>query len=261
MRTSPGSIAVALVSLVTSAVAGPKDPVPARVDPAPLRADLLVLQEPGGGLVVVYKGGTNEARVWYGTGKTLYEQRLVGRGRDGDAWNHVAWTPRLPSVQMGSIDFRKDGRYVRFCSDADRPELTRLEGDAADAALAKVQLLTQALVRRPHLLARDDRGTYYYVDRLAQAHGGKGFRVFAGKRGAMKQMPLVDVASDSAGDVFATKRGELRLVRTSTSLETSATWIRGRAKTALVTLDVDGNSPLIFNELGIYRFIGTICDR
>ena len=36
--------------------------------------------------------------------------------------------------------------------------------------------------------------------------------MFVGKKGAMKQLPLTDVASDTAGEVFATKTGDLRLV-------------------------------------------------
>ena len=90
--------------------------------------------------------------------------------------------------------------------------LTEISGDKAKAVLDKSQFLSPGLVRRPHLLARDDMGIYYYVDKLSERHGGKAFRVFVGKRGAMKQVPLVDIAMDSAGQVFSTKTGDLRLV-------------------------------------------------
>jgi len=76
--------------------------------------------------------------------------------------------------------------------------------------------MTSAIVRVPHVFARDDAGVYYYVDRIAKVYGGKGFRVFVGKKGAMKQLALTDVASDSEGDVFSTKTGDLRLVRNHT---------------------------------------------
>ena len=35
--------------------------------------------------------------------------------------------------------------------------------------------------RRSHA-ARDDSGVYYYVDRIAKIYGGKGYRVFVGKK-------------------------------------------------------------------------------
>jgi hypothetical protein len=112
------------------------------------------------------------------------------------------------------------------------------------------------------MLARDDRGTYYYVDRLKKALGGKSFRVFVGKKGAMKQVPLTDVATDSAGEVFATKTGDLRLDHNvNNNSDQKAGWIRGEKRTELITLDVDVNSPLIYSDLGIYPFLGTICDN
>ncbi|HSN25305.1 MAG TPA: hypothetical protein VLT45_03435, partial [Kofleriaceae bacterium] len=71
--------------------------------------------------------------------------------------------------------------------------------------------------------------------------------------------PLADVASDSAGEVFSTKTVDLRLVL-SGSQPKSGVWIRGGTKTELIVLDTDGDSPVIFKELGIYGFMGTICD-
>jgi hypothetical protein len=117
-------------------------------------------------------------------------------------------------------------------------------------------------VRRPYLLGRDDSGVYYYVDVIAKQYGGKGFRVFVGKKGAMKEMPLTDVASDSAGDVFATKSGDLRLVGGRGGAgDRKVTWIRGGKRTEVIWLDLDVNSRLIFRDLGIYKFTGTICDN
>jgi hypothetical protein len=39
------------------------------------------------------------------------------------------------------------------------------------------------------------------------------------------------------------------------------TWIRGEKRTDLVGLDLDVNSRLIFRDLGVYKFTGTICDN
>src|SRR5947207_1056188 len=125
----------------------------------------------------------------------------------------------------------------------------------------KAAFLTSAIVRVPHLLARDDSGVYYYVDRYAKIYGGKGYRVYVGRKGAMKQMPLTDVASDSAGDVFSTKSGDLRLVRNSENNKETMTWVKGEKRTELVFLDTDVNSVVIFKDLGVYTFLGTLCDN
>jgi hypothetical protein len=85
--------------------------------------------------------------------------------------------------------------------------------------------------------------------------------VFVGKKGAMKQMPLTDVASDSAGDVFSTRTGDLRLVRNTESNKQTMTWVRGEKRTELVFLDTDVNSAVIFKDLGVYGFLGTLCDN
>ena len=50
---------------------------------------------------------------------------------------------------------------------------------------------------------------------LAKAYGGEGYRVFSGKKGAMKQLPLTDVAHDTGGDVLLDQERR-RPVRRST---------------------------------------------
>jgi hypothetical protein len=39
------------------------------------------------------------------------------------------------------------------------------------------------------------------------------------------------------------------------------TWVKGEKKSPLFTLDLDVNSPLIFKDLGIYAFTGSICEN
>lgn len=244
------------------AAANKGDPRPSRVDIKPLRDKLIVLQDAVGGTYVVYEPMSSDYRIWYGTGKTLYEQVHEGRSRDGDAWSLSLWAPRLGENRPGTVDKKKDGTYLKSCAGQDEAVLTELTGAKAAAVLDKFALMTHATVRRPHMLARDDRGVYYYVDKLNRSLGGKGFRVYVGKKGAMKQLPLTDVASDSAGEVFSTKTGDLRLVATNTvGKEREASWVRGERRVELLTLDLWINSPIIFSELGIYKFIGTVCDN
>jgi hypothetical protein len=234
------------------------EPKPRAVDIKSFRDHLIVLQDGQGATYVV--DPTSEGRAFYGTGKTLYEQIVVTRSRDGESgmWDVGVFAPRVPQLRPGSITRKPDGTYHRFC-DAEDVVLTERTGDQARAILDRSTFMTSATIRAPRLLARDDTGVYYYVDELRQPYGGNGTRVFVGKKGAMKEMPLVDVTVDSGGAIYATKSGDLRLVRDNEPQKVR--WVRGDKVTELKILDLDINSPLIFRDLGIYGFIGTICEN
>jgi len=250
------------ISLTVAAVAA-ADPKPSAVDIKPFRAELLVFKDANGGTYVV-RNADSESRLFYGTGKQLYQQIIVGRSRNGDAWSINTWAPRIPQMRPAYFERKQDGTFQKSCDGKDDFVLTQLTGDKAKAVLDNSEFMTEALVRRPHLLARDDSGVYYYVDRLAQAYGGKGFRVFVGKKGAMKQLALTDVASDSVGEVFSTKTGDLRLTTQHSEADNAphkAMWIRGDKRVELLSLDLEVNSPVIFTDLGIYKFIGTLCEN
>lgn len=234
------------------------DPKPKPVDIKAFRDKLIVLVDASGGTYVAKPG--EDPRLFFGTGKQLYEQSITGRSANGDGWSIDVFAPRVPGFQPGTVQrSADDGSYAKFCGGENKTGLTLVTGDKAKAVLDKSQFLSTAVLRLPHAFFRDDTGTYYYIDTLREQYGGKGYRVFVGKKGAMKQLPLADVASDSAGEVFSTKTGDLRLVM-SGSQPKSGVWIKGGKKTELIVLDTDGDSPVIFKELGIYGFMGTICD-
>jgi hypothetical protein len=252
-------LAVAVLLVGGVALAEPK---PKAVDIKAYRDKLIVLQDASGGTYVVVSERDSDAHLFYGTGKTLYEQTVLNRGFNEDSWDVHVLAPRMDRGRNGSVIYKQDKTYSLFCSMAETG-LTRITGDKAKAILDKSTFMTPALVHRAHVLARDDHGVYYYVDAIRDMYGGKGFRVFVGHKGAMKQMPLVDIATDSDGQVFATKTGELRLITRKTDdpeVNDTAYWARGDKREQLVVLDVLINSPIIYNELGIYSFTGTICD-
>jgi hypothetical protein len=284
-----GWVIAVLVLLAHAAVADP-DPHPVKVDA--LKSTPIVLTDAEGGIYVMFGDGSETSsstgfssvsrppsdvsrsdddqlpRLFYGpNAKAVYDQVILMTSHDGKGhWDVHTWSPRVGyGRHLGALQHTRDGSYRKSCNSTDaRPDfvgLTELSGDKARAVLDKAQFLSSAILRVPHLLARDDHGVYYYVDRIAELYGGKGYRVFVGKKGALKQMPLVDVASDSAGDVFSTKSGDLRLVRNRKSDEETITWVRGGKRTDLVLLDTDDNLALIFKDLGIYGFLGTLCDN
>jgi len=249
-----------LVAAVGTAAA---DPTPKPVDVKALKAKAVVLQDAQGGTYVVFDPKGDDTKIFYGpNAKTLYEQVVVGSYGDGDSWSYNIWAPRIPEMRYAELAYKQDKTYFKGCDGKDDAALTQLTGAKATAVLDKSQFVTQAIIRVPHVLARDDSGVYYYVDRIAKTYGGKGYRVFVGKKGAMKQMALTDVASDSEGEIFSTKTGDLRLVRNhSESGKDTMTWVKGEKKLELVFLDTDVNSVLIFKDLGLYTFLGTLCDN
>ena len=250
--------AIGCAGLVSTAAA---DPAPKPVDVKAMKSQGVVLQDAQGGVYVVFRG--DDAKVFYGpNAKAVYEQVIVGSSSDGEGrWEFNTWAPRVHNgAHLASLERKKDGSFHKGCGDKEDTGLTELSGEKAHAVLDRTPFLSMGIVRVPHLLARDDSGVYYYVDRIAKVYGGKGYRVFVGRKGAMKQMPLTDVASDSAGDVFSTKSGDLRLVRNSEDNKEKLTWVKGVKRTELVFLDTDVNSVVIFKDLGLYGFLGTLCD-
>lgn len=249
--------AISWAGLVSTAAA---DPVPKPVDVKAMKAQGVVLQDAQGGVYVVFRG--DDPKVFYGpNAKAVYEQVIVGSSSDGEGrWEFNTRAPRVPGNGLGTLEHKKDGTYHKSCGDKDDTGLSELTGDKAHAVLDKAAFLSMGIIRVPHLLARDDSGVYYYVDRIAKVYGGKGYRVFVGRKGALRQLPLVDVASDSAGDVFSTKSGDLRLVRNNEDNKEKLTWVKSGKRTELVFLDTDVNSVVIFKDLGLYGFLGTLCD-
>jgi hypothetical protein len=238
------------------------EPKPTAVDIKPFRDQLLVLEDAQGGTYVVLPG--SDSRVWYGaSGKNVYEQVVVTRGSNGETggWSFGVWAPRLSGLTPATIQRRDDGAYERFCDDKQAP-LKVVPADRAKLLIGKLSFLTTGITRRAHLFARDDAAVYYYVDVIAKQYGGGGYRVFVGKKGAMKQLPLSDVATDSAGEVYSTKSGDVRFVIDATDPKKNAAyWVKGEKKNPLFLLDTDVNSHVIWADLGIYQFIGTPCDE
>jgi len=239
------------------------DPKPKPVDIKPIRDQMIVLTDADGALYVVAPG--KDSRLFYGPGgknKNFYDQIVIGRSSNGSngTWDIAVWAPRVPKVQPGSVMRQADGSYMRWCGNDSKIPLTEITGDKAKQIIAKGVFQTSAMLRKPYLLARDDAAVYYYVDMLRGEYGGKGYRVFVGKKGAMKQKPLTDLASDTAGDVFSTKTGDLRMVRDATEDKQTITWVKGDKRQQLFALDLDANSALIFKDLGVYGFTGSICE-
>jgi hypothetical protein len=139
--------------------------------------------------------------------------------------------------------------------------MTDLQPVAADDAK---RVLAQAVFHKPrwrrqsYALARDNAGRYYFVDRPREPEGNHNFRLMVGPRGSLKPQKMINVVSDSEGDVFATKSGKLRLVLG----KQESIWIQGSKETKLLYLPLEDNHVMIYKELGVYvgEPLGTPCD-
>jgi hypothetical protein len=223
------------------------------VDITSVKEKLVIVGDGKGHYVAVIPFGEFSDHFYYGDGKDFWLQRVYGGGSSGEeSFDRSYWDPRY----RGELRFR-DKRYTVHC-DQRTTELTLLPPEEAKAMMEKAKFHATRWKTRAYALARDDRGVYYFVDKQREPETSRRFRLFVGPRGAMKELKMVNVVSDSAGDIFATKKGELRLVLNQNDYR----WIAGKKQVKLVPLPVEANAQLIYSELGVYegQRLGTPCD-
>ena len=234
------------------------------VDVTAYRDKLVVLGDGKGHFVAVTPMPGDERALFYGDGKTFYQVRLVGMSRNGDKWEHAFAEPRLTegAREEGSGYVAFDGKSYRVDCGKRTTAVTAIAAAEAKTMLGSAKFLRSPRKFRPYALARDDRGTYYYVDRGYHPEDKERFRVFAGLKGNMKLQQMKSVVSDPSGDVFATKTGTLRLVLNKEPQELK--WIHGAKPTGLIRVSLDINTMVasIYNEFGVYtgERLGTPCD-
>jgi hypothetical protein len=258
---------VALMLIVGgTAVAQPKAPAkpgdkPKTIDAKAIADKLEVFRDDEGNYYVSPRRGalddSADQWVFFGDGKTMYQQRVVGYGADDGGFEWSLWSPRVKGIQLASFNAKTVKPSVQ-CKQQDQKPLKSLTVDEAKAVFARATFLPPLWQRQAHFLARDDEGNYFFVDRFREEHGGKGYRVFSGQKGAMKELAMTNVVSDSAGEIYATKSGDLRIVTEGSTGK--AYWKKGQTKNELIVLDLWQNRYLIYRELGIYGRLGVLCD-
>jgi hypothetical protein len=195
--------------------------------------------------------------LFWGDGKTFWSLRAISGGAEGNVrFDRSFWEPRTSRPHNASFDF-KDGKYSVRCEDR-VTDLAPVADPETRALVDGARFLRPRWKRQAYALARDNTGRYFYVDRLREPEDNKSFRLFVGQKGAMKLQKMVNVVSDSEGDIFATKTGSLRLILDKHEL----LWVAGKKQTKLVGLEPRDNAGLIYSELGVYAGepLGTPCD-
>ena len=253
------TVAVALTA--SPALAGPgkgkkakKDRV---VDITADRDKLIVLRTDGGHFIVIEPFNISSDHFYFGDAKNLYRQRAISGGGEGKKrFSRRIWAPKVNN--QAYVQF-KDGAWTFTCGERKTP-LSEADEKESEKVLGDGTYHLALWTRVAYALSRDDHGRYYYVDRLREGKG-KGFRLFIGQKGALKKSRLTNIVSDSEGDIFATKKGELRLVMQGGD-PGNVTWIRGKKKSELIVVPLWKNRTLIYDELGVYdgQLLGTPCD-
>jgi hypothetical protein len=199
---------------------------------------------------------------------------------DGKAWTHIPvggasrQNPDRARVEFSFKDPRYETSPTHVLADLDINEfevacgkrITAFRPAPAEVAkvAAKVTLREPPPGRLIVFFARgSDDTTYYYVDKGefgpndAATHD---YRVFVGKRGAVRELAVKDYAGDSAGLVIVTGAGRLRWIKDKDTLD----WIATGAKPiALTQVRVSyQDREFIYNELGVFsgKRFGTPCD-
>jgi hypothetical protein len=251
-------LALALVLLAPLAAAASPDD---EIDITPYKEKMKVLTDGKGHYLAVMpftiSDGPDTGWLFYGDGKTFWAQRRFGGGRSGDqSFDSTFWEPRVDSGWKANFGYR-DKKYAVQCDDR-KTELQVVPRDEAAKILDEAKFMKTRWKRKAYALARDNSGTYYYVDRAREPEDSKDFRIFRGPKGALKPLKMTNVVSDTEGDIFVTKAGRLRLVLD----KRETVWLEGKRQTRLTPLDPGDNHVLIYSELGVYEGepLGTPCD-
>jgi hypothetical protein len=264
----PYAIALALSLSPTLATIAYAD-TPAVEIPAADRAKMSVCTDGKSHYVAIGPHERLSHQLYYGDGKNMSE---VGTDPSGMLPGTDFFEPRfvLPTANdnfrgidyriISSVEYDDSAHTCSLRCGEHKQPLTVMPAADAQKLVTAATFHKSLRTREPYALARDDRGNYYLVDHGNTPETKNNFRVFVGKKGALKLQKMKDVASDSEGEVFSTSTGDLRFVTSHEKNEYS--WVRGEKSTHLLALPVRENMTLIYTTLGVYagERLGNPCD-
>ncbi|MBW2736408.1 MAG: hypothetical protein JRH20_28810 [Deltaproteobacteria bacterium] len=200
--------------------------------------------------------------LFYGNGKVFYEVPYRGSSANKSDFSYTTNDPRsIPPLAFATYR-RKKGISEMACDDR-KTGLTPLSEVESQEMVAKAQFHRVYWRRAAYLLARNDEGRYFFVDRLYDSQmeprywrrrhliPKRGFRLYVGLRGRMKRVKLTNIVADPAGEVLTSKIGRFKRVAAKKRI----TWIEKGKITELTSLKVDtaATRMLIYQHLGPYR--------
>jgi hypothetical protein len=192
---------------------------------------------------------------YFGDGKTFH--KVAVSSYESSAFKHSrSWQNIDRRFARGSRLTFLDGEYAMECG-AKTTRLTAVAPVSARKLVSKAAFVPPRPWRREVALGRDGT-TYYYVDK-AQFDDESDYRLYIGKRGAMKLQKLVGSAVDTGGIVLSTKAGSARIVFAPAF---TITWETKTKTVDLVEISIEENLALIYDGLGVHtgKRFGVPCD-
>ncbi len=220
--------------------------------------------------IVLAPDGSDNPGLFYGNGETFHKAKTSKMLGPDWFYDPRHFNPRNNDGFRGhdlrvwsSVEFdKKKGECAVTCGTR-TSKVKMMTGEAAMSVARDMNIEPDPLPFAPHALARDRRGTYYYVERGTKKGQERLFRLHVGKLGSLKLQKMRDIVSDSGGEIFSSRAGDLRLVIDRDDEEKSkATWIAGKRPRRLKMISIHKNLDLIYNKLGIYtgKPLGNPCD-
>jgi len=226
------------------------------VDISAVRDGLRVLDDGHDHFLVLVPFGDMYEHFYWGDGKDFWAIQVFGGMQSGnESFERNFWDPRIRNRSQASFALR-DAKYILSCAERETT-FQPTDPKRQEELLKTATFHTQRWKRRASALARDNGGTYWYVDK-ARNDQVTDFRLWSGPRGGLKPLRMTNVVSDSAGDVFATRKGDRKLVLG----KGEASWGHGKKAKELMLLPLADNAQLIYGDLGVYtgQPLGTPCD-
>jgi hypothetical protein len=230
-----------------------------------VRALLAGWADPAGRLIVTVPYSGMDAPFFWGDGARFFQLGVRGGGQEGKvAFDRAFWDPRARVPAEAMLDVHGD-RGMLTCGDK-AIALRYVPPAELAGKLKEARFLAPRWRRIPVALARDDAGTYYFVDGARGAHGGAargapGHQLYAGRKGKLVRLELDDTLSDGGGQLFISPGGRLEVKRSAAGA-VEAAWLAGGARQPLTWLEPSEHGRLIHGELGVYggEPLGTPCD-
>lgn len=194
---------------------------------------------------------------FYGDGKHFFAQRGFGGGHNGEeSFNRSFWEPRVENRGQSMFQYLNK-KYSLTCGQRET-SFTPLADQEGAAMIAAAKFHRPQWKRQSYWLGRDEKGRYYFLDRMREPQGNTNFRLFIGPKGNLKPEKMTKIVSNAKGDVFTTRGGELRVLPGSSE----SAWRHGKERIALTAVPIEDNHVLVYTDLGVYRGerLGTPCD-
>lgn len=189
-----------------------------------------------------------------GTTKGLFLQRVFGGGTDGKGGFDLSfWDPR-----GRNNSFQREGNTFELRCGDKTVSLKPVSATQVKRLFAKTPLNDVRWQRSAHVLARDEEGIYYFVDRPRDEKAEQDYRIYVGQRGKVSVYAAQLLASDAAGEIF-----QFGGSRISVSTRDGKAEIRhGEVVRPLIYLDMQRHASLAYGALGAYKgeSLGTPCD-